>query len=89
MSIVTFTIEGVKIGLMFLSPACVEDDFWEREDEDFVSTYYKADQCYVGRGCYMSIAATFFYFCVVLHLILSFLGEHGGSGGIPRWTILT
>lgn len=90
MAIVTFTTEGVKIGLMFVSPACVDDDFWEREDVDYVSTYHKADQCYVGRGCYMSIAAAFFHFCIVLHLILS-VGEHGGAGrgGIPRWTILT
>lgn len=70
MTILSFICEGVKIGLMFVSPPCVAADFWERNDKDSTSKH-KADQCFIGRGCYMSIVATIFYFCAIVHIIVS------------------
>lgn len=72
-ALVTFVCEGLKIGLIFTTSPCNGEDFWERIDGDHVSTFSKADQCFVGRGCYMSIISITLYAGVILHLLTSII----------------
>lgn len=72
-ALVTFVCEGLKIGLVFTTSPCNGEDFWERIDGDNVSTFSKADQCFVGRGCYMSIISITLYAGVILHLLISII----------------
>lgn len=68
-----FICEGLKIGLMFLSAPCVAEEFWEDVDPDEVSTFHSADQCWMGRGCYMSIASVTIYFSVMVYVVLAIM----------------
>lgn len=71
--ILTFVCEGLKIGLIFTTSPCNGEDFWERVDSEQVSKYSKADQCFIGRGCYMSIISITLYLGVILHILMSII----------------
>ena len=68
MVLLTFVCEGLKISMMFMTSPCDDDEFWERD-----SGFHKADQCFVGRGCYMSITATTLYLGIIVHILLSMI----------------
>ena len=71
LSLFAFLCEGLKIGLLFVSSPCTGEDFWETEDPDEVESYHSADQCWIGRGCYLSISALCIYFCVTVYVVLA------------------
>ncbi len=85
-----FICEGLKIGLFFLSTPCTANDFWEGrtwvEDnpDEIVKFEGKADQCLLGRGCYMSIVSLLIFFSVLVYtiLVLSRDYSHHGEDGI-------
>ena len=65
------------MSMMFLSGPCISEEFWEDgEDGDI----HPADQCIIGRGCYMSILVLLIYFTVLL--ITIFCDNTKEEGGI-------
>jgi len=71
LALFAFICEGLKVALLFISDPCTANDFWQTIDPDCVESLHVADQCRIGRGCYMSIAALFLYFVTVFCLALA------------------
>mmetsp|Transcript_13975 Transcript_13975/g.16984 ORF Transcript_13975/g.16984 Transcript_13975/m.16984 type:complete len:402 (+) Transcript_13975:171-1376(+) len=75
-------LEGTKLGLIFETKPCTSEDFWERIDQDEVSTFHKADACLFARGTYMSLFAIVTYGIVIIYLMtVAMLSDHQNSGG--------
>jgi len=73
MTLAAFMCEGAKIGLLFMSNPCIDKEFWEKTDPDEVSSYHSADQCWVGRGCFISAGSCGVYFIVMIYAMLSMM----------------
>lgn len=71
LSLLAFICEGLKIALVFMSSPCTSDDFWERLEEDEVITFHSADQCWLSRGAFMSVASAVVYFLVVIYCFIA------------------
>lgn len=67
---IALACEGTKYGLIFDSQPCISDTFWEYVDTDEVSSFHKADNCFLSRGTYMSTVSLVFYSLVIIYLSL-------------------
>lgn len=56
---------------MFMTYPCIGDEFWEEIDIEKGPQFHKADQCFIGRGCYMSIISISLDLAVIAHLLMS------------------
>ena len=70
LTIISFMLEGLKIGMIFMTAPCMGKDFWD-DPEDGKSK--QADQCQLGRGSYMSIASVTIYFALVVYAVLAII----------------
>lgn len=71
--LLTFVCEGLKIGFMFMTYPCIGDEFWESIDIEKGPQFHKADQCFIDRGCYMSITSIALDLGVSIHLLMSII----------------
>ena len=68
LSIICFTMEGLKLGMFFDIKACTSDSMWKRKEESGFIQHYRAQQCFFHRGSYISLGSL-----ICLSISLGFL----------------